>query len=234
MSELVAQGLSAQKVAERLGRTEGAIYSRAYEMGARVHRGLWSPRDYVRLCELADQGLTVSEIADQMWRTETSVRTYARKQSVSIARKEGVTIRRKGGWSSQEHDRLCELAARGRTLSEIADQMGRSTESIRMHARKEGVTITRLGAWTDADVARLRELAAQGLLIQEIADLMGRTTGAVRTKVNKLRADDKQDGVGSQRVSGAQATVRRNRKTVGQKRKNAGSRSRADASLRAA
>ena len=185
----------------------------------------WTDTDLARLRELAAQELSAQEIADQLGRTPEAVHNKAKGLEISL---------RRDLWTDADIARLRELAAQELSAQEIAGLMGRTAGAVLNKARGLEVGLTRPGLWSDVDDARLRELVAQGVSTREIADLLERTPEAVLQRARKLRDDDKQGGMGSQRTSGAQAAAQRDRKPVGQKRKNAGSRSRADAPPRAA
>ena len=120
-------------LADRLGRSPDALRLHAQ------HLGLHRPQPRRRWAEWEDgvlrdgysSALPCAEIARQLpQRTTTSVAARAHKLGViSYARR----------WSTDDDQHLTRLTARGSTLEEVAQRLGRTPEAIRRRASRLGV-----------------------------------------------------------------------------------------------
>jgi hypothetical protein len=97
----------------------------------------------------------------------------------------------KRSWTKQDVERLAELAAAGRTLEDMARELGRdSIGSVRSAMRLyeiEHHTVHPRRRWTTAEDSELEQLGQQGLNAQQIAALMpGRNAKSVTRRRNEL------------------------------------------------
>jgi len=165
-------------LAHRLGRSPDAL-----RLHAR-HLGLHHPQPRRRWAEWEDavvrdgytSALPCAEIARQLpQRTTTSVAARARKLGlISYARR----------WSTGDDQRLMRLTARGTTLEEAAQRLGRTPEAIRRRASRLAIeppapasALRHAQRWTreEDELLRLHHALNPGRL----AELLGRSAGAV-------------------------------------------------------
>jgi transposase-like protein len=165
-------------LAHRLGRSPDAL-----RLHAR-HLGLHHPQPRRRWAEWEDavvrdgytSALPCAEIARQLpQRTTTSVAARARKLGlISYARR----------WSRDDDQRLMRLTARGTTLEEAAQRLGRTPEAIRRRAWRLAIeppapasALRHARRWTREEDELLR--LHHALNPARLAELLGRSDGAV-------------------------------------------------------
>jgi hypothetical protein len=108
-------------------------------------------------------------------------------------------------WSTEEDERLRQLALTGASLAQIAELMRRNKSSVRNRASKLEIAIARdrnpmqkdvrSRHWTEADDQRLKELALAGCSAQQIAMELNRNVPAVRYRCEKFGLAIKQVNV---------------------------------------
>ena len=165
-------------LAHRLGRSPDGLRLRAQNLG--VHR----PQPRRRWAEWEDavvrdgytSALPCGEIAGELpQRTATSVAARARKLGlISYARR----------WSGDDDQRLMRLTARGSTLQDAAQRLGRTPEAIRRRAARLGVqppapapAPRHARRWTPEEDELLR--LHHALNPAPLAELLGRSDVAV-------------------------------------------------------
>lgn len=120
-------------LAYRLGRSPDALRLHAQHLG--LHRPpprrRWAEWEDAVIRDGYTSALPCAEIARQLpGRSPTSVAARARKLDlISYARR----------WSFPEDQRLMQLTARGSTLEDVAQRLGRTPEAIRRHASRLGI-----------------------------------------------------------------------------------------------
>ena len=165
-------------LARGLGRSPDAL--RLHAQHLRLHRPqprhLWAEWEDAVVRDGYTSALPCAEIARQLpQRTATSVAARARKLGlISYARR----------WSTYDDQRLMRLAARGSTLEDVAQRLGRTPEAIRRRASRLGVeppaaapAPRQARRWTreEDELLRLHYALNPGRL----AELLGRSDGAV-------------------------------------------------------
>ena len=165
-------------LAHRLGRSPDALRLHARHLG--LHRPQprrrWAEWEDAVLRDGYTSALPCAEIARQLpQRTTTSVAARARKLGlISYARR----------WSTDDDQRLMRLTARGTTLEEAAQRLGRTPEAIRRRASRLGIeppapapAPRQARRWTreEDELLRLHHALNPGRL----AELLGRSDGAV-------------------------------------------------------
>ena len=165
-------------LAHRLGRSPDALRLHAQ------HLGLHRPQPRRRWAEWEDavvrdgytSALPCAEIARQLpQRTTTSVAARARRLGlISYARR----------WSTYDDQRLMRLIARGSTLEDVAQRLGRTPEAIRRRASRLGVEAPapapaprHARRWTREEDELLR--LHHALNPARLAELLGRSDAAV-------------------------------------------------------
>ena len=165
-------------LAHRLGRSPDALRLHARHLG--LHhpqpRRRWAEWEDAVLRDGYTSALPCAEIARQLpQRTTTSVAARARKLGlISYARR----------WSTCDDQRLMRLTARGTTLEEAAQRLGRTPEAIRRRASRLAIeppapasALRHARRWTreEDELLRLHHALNPGRL----AELLGRSDGAV-------------------------------------------------------
>jgi len=165
-------------LAHRLGRSPDALRLHARHLG--LHhpqpRRRWAEWEDAVLRDGYTSALPCAEIARQLpQRTTTSVAARARKLGlISYARR----------WSTGDDQRLMRLTARGTTLEEAAQRLGRTPEAIRRRASRLAIeppapasALRHARRWTreEDELLRLHHALNPGRL----AELLGRSDGAV-------------------------------------------------------
>ena len=90
-------------------------------------------------------------------------------------------------WSTEELDGLRRLAEEGLGLDEVAERLGRTTESVRAQAYRKGIDMERATLpWTCSDVMELKRMFRQGLTYRDIGMVLGRSRCAVVSKARSL------------------------------------------------
>jgi hypothetical protein len=165
-------------LALKLGRSPDAVRLRAQHLG--VHRPRprrrWTDWEDAILRDGYTSALGCAEIARQLpHRTPDSVAGRARKLGLA-------TYARR--WSNQDDRRLAYLTARGLTLEDVAQRLGRTPEAIRRRASRRGTkpppsapAPRRARRWTREEDDLLR--VHHALNPARLAELAGRTDAAV-------------------------------------------------------
>ena len=165
-------------LAHRLGRSPDALRLHARHLG--LHhpqpRRRWAEWEDAVLRDGYTSALPCAEIARQLpQRTTTSVAARARKLGlISYARR----------WSTDDDQRLMRLTARGSTLEEAAQRLGRTPEAIRRRASRLGIeppapapAPRHARRWTREEDELLR--LHHALNPARLAELLGRSDVAV-------------------------------------------------------
>lgn len=93
-------------------------------------------------------------------------------------------------WSTDEVAELRQMAADGLPRSEMAAQLGRSPNAIRMKLQALGLYFPKASArpWTEQDEETLLSMYRSGTSFTEMADHFGRSERAIITRLVLLRA----------------------------------------------
>jgi hypothetical protein len=179
----LAAGSSLGELARQLGRSEGALRTRARERGLLPHaerRRRWTPFEDDLLRSGYESGLTCQAIASELLagkRTPESVSTRARKLGLATYAR---------AWTADEDRALRQLGISGATVSKAAERLARTPEAIRRRSHRLGIALARdpvLGRarpWRPEEDALLRELS--GLHPARLARILGRSDPAIRRR----------------------------------------------------
>lgn len=202
-------GHGAPAIAQRLGRTVGAVYAEAKKAGSLVMvRKPWTEAETSRLRALYMQGYSEALIAEKLERTPASVRARvdllrlstemrrtetqdgfpAKKRKVRIFRPAAPARREhvpgaNGSWSRDQMAALEALSGKA-TLKEAAARIGRPLSGVRAKAKHLGVTFLLPRKDTgerDKQLAEMWKAAdrAGGVDIEVVAAALGVSTSTV-------------------------------------------------------
>ena len=93
-------------------------------------------------------------------------------------------------WTADEAEELRQMAADGVTRAEMAAQLGRSPNAIKLKLQSLGLYVPKPAAkpWTPEDERLLVKLYREGISFAELASVFGRTEGAILSRLIRLRA----------------------------------------------
>ena len=93
-------------------------------------------------------------------------------------------------WTADEAEELRQMAADGLARAEMAAQLGRSPNTIKMKLQSLGLYVPKPAAkpWTPEDEHSLVKLYRDGVSFAELATIFGRTEGAILRRLIRLRA----------------------------------------------
>ena len=93
-------------------------------------------------------------------------------------------------WTADEAEELGQMAADGVTRADMAAQLGRSPNAIKMKLQSLGLYVPKPAAkpWTPEDEHTLVKLYRDGISFAELAAVFGRTEGAILRRLILLRA----------------------------------------------
>ena len=93
-------------------------------------------------------------------------------------------------WTAEEAEELRQMAADGVTRADMAAQLGRSPNAIKMKLQSLGLYVPKPAAkpWTPEDEHALVKLYRDGVSFAELAAVFGRTEGAILRRLILLRA----------------------------------------------
>ena len=188
------------ELAERFGRTEGAIRGTAWKMG--LHKAgyvpgertgtgsrLWTRREDALLRKLYPTAWT-KKLAQRLGRTEASVGARASILGVRKDPEKFTPPPRPGAWSAKEIERLKRLRRQGHTMAEIGEILGRATSKVNHQletlARDCGLARrARAKPWSQKDEKYLVRHHGKKSC-KQIATALGRTAAAVRGRAVHL------------------------------------------------
>ena len=93
-------------------------------------------------------------------------------------------------WTADEAEELRQMAIYGVPRAEMAAQLGRSPNAIKMKLQSLGLYVPKPAAkpWTPEDEHLLVKLYREGISFAELASVFGRTEGAILRRLILLRA----------------------------------------------
>ena len=93
-------------------------------------------------------------------------------------------------WTADEAEELRQMAIDGVPRVEMAAQLGRSPNAIKMKLQSLGLYVPKPAAkpWTPEDERLLVKLYREGISFAELASVFGRTEGAILRRLIRLRA----------------------------------------------
>ena len=93
-------------------------------------------------------------------------------------------------WTEEEAEELRQMAADGVGRAEMAAQLGRSPNAIKLKLQSLGLYVPKPAAkpWTPEDERLLVKLYREGISFAELASVFGRTEGAILSRLIRLRA----------------------------------------------
>jgi len=168
----------AREIAEQTGRSLATVRQKAYSMGIKTRDcRLWSANEIKLLKKLYPTEDTQS-IADKLGRSRFSIKQKACNISLKKAGTAPVCV-----WSGQEEALLMKMYP-GNSVSDIANQLGRSVWSVARKAQKLGLKKSK-PVWSEKELNLLKKLYPNKTA-QQIADQTGRTVLATRLRIAKL------------------------------------------------
>jgi hypothetical protein len=171
------------EVACELGRSEGALRTRARERGLLPQaepRRRWSASEDDLLRSGYESGLTCLAIATELLggaRTPETVSARASKLGLATYAR---------SWTEEEDQALRRLGLCGASVSEAAERLARTPEAIRRRSRKLGIRLARdplrggARPWRREEDTLLHELA--GLHPARLARILNRSDQAIRRR----------------------------------------------------
>ena len=93
-------------------------------------------------------------------------------------------------WTADEAEELRQMAIDGVPRAEMAAQLGRSPNAIKLKLQSLGLYVPKPAAkpWTPEDEHLLVKLYREGISFAELASVFGRTEGAILSRLIRLRA----------------------------------------------
>lgn len=186
LGDALASGRPLPELSRRLGRTEGALRTRARSLGVlcSARRRRWTRAEDELVREGYDRGLRCDAVAHELLhgaRTPAAVSARARKLGLaSYAR----------AWTPEDDSLLGQLCLAGVPLYAAARQLARTPEALRRRARKLGLNLpaehgrASSRRWTSQEDAVLRDFP--GLDPARLATILGRSDRAVRRRRAQL------------------------------------------------
>ena len=180
--ELYDSGLSREVIAERLGRSGGAIDARR-RLLARPPRTQpprrWTEAEDAFLRAASAARVPSGEVARRLKRTPSAIRR--RRELLGVTRPPAVPYR-------PEEDALIAGAVAAGSLAELAAQLERSEGALRLRAKTLGlVKAPRRRRWAADEDGQLRAAYADGLSIRQIMERLDeRSTGAIVARAQLL------------------------------------------------
>ena len=100
-------------------------------------------------------------------------------------------------WTEEEAEELRQMAADGVARAEMAAQLGRSPNAIKLKLQSLGLYVAKPAArpWTPADEAELVRRDRDGAAVATLAAAVGRTERAILSRLIRLRAAVLPEGV---------------------------------------
>lgn len=90
-------------------------------------------------------------------------------------------------WTTDELHELRMLAEEGLGLDEVAERLGRTTESVRAQAYRKGIDMERATRpWTCSDITSLVDMFWRGVTYADIGRRLGRSRYSVVSKARSL------------------------------------------------
>ena len=168
----------AREIAERIGRPLTAVRQKAYSMGIKTREWRhWSANEVKLLKKLYPSENTQS-IADKLGRSSEWVR---QKANLIGLKKVGITP--VCVWSRQEEALLRKMYP-DNSISDIANQLGRTVLAVASRASKLGLRKERY-IWSKRELNLLMKLYPSRTA-QQIADQIGRTVLATQMRIHRL------------------------------------------------
>lgn len=116
--------------------------------------------------EYAEEGFTMSDVARKTGLSYWSVRNAYEKNGVEPAR-----IISAAQWLAEnEEEKLRTLVQEGKTIAEIAEEMGETYADVRAALAELGIKATRARVKTELDVDEVEKLIAQGFSMRAIGE----------------------------------------------------------------
>lgn len=215
LAALVAEGLTAREIGERMGASKQAVIDackrygiemrrgrkRVHEQaaegeGPKIRRPRWTPQRVAELSALVAAGMKAAEIGERMGLAKPSV--------LKACRRHGLTLQRwyKPIWTDDRLAVLRECAAAQASAEEAAERLGVPVDSVKRAARKFRLTLHRRPlpaeggehggyrpqrVWTDDKLAVMREVAAAGGTAAQAAERLGVPASALKSAARKFR-----------------------------------------------
>lgn len=178
---LARQNWPGRKIAERLGRSERAVFVFAMRIGIEIRgpKFSYSDSESALVRQLAAEGKSSTEIAQHVARGERSVASWCFRNGVTLQRRKSLD------WSPQEIQTLRQMIEAGEPHGKIAEALGRGINAVRQKALE--CDLRRRNVWPAEKEQRLRELVAKNISFSEIAELLGVTRNTVAGKCARMK-----------------------------------------------
>lgn len=142
----------------------------------------WTLDEIEKLRMLA-KNKTITELAKYFKTTNKAIENVASRNCIDL-------IDEKVHWTDEDNLLLQEYA-KTMDLSEIANQMNRTTGAVRLQALRQGITILQNkkhkdSIWTDENSSQLKELVSQGKSVLEIAKIMNKKDQTLLKKAREM------------------------------------------------
>ncbi|HUU17001.1 MAG TPA: hypothetical protein VMW72_07625 [Sedimentisphaerales bacterium] len=168
----------AREIANQTGRSLAAVRQKAYSMRIKTReQSLWSATE-IRLLKKLYPSENTQSIAGKLGRSRISIKQKACNIGLKKAATAPVCV-----WSRQEEALLMKMYP-GNSVSDIANQLGRSVWSVARKARKLGLRKSK-PVWSKRELNLLKKLYPSRTA-QQIADQIGRSVQATRLRITKL------------------------------------------------
>lgn len=187
LGDALASGHPLPELSRQLGRTEGALRTRARSLGLlrSARRRRWTRAEDELIREGYEQGLRCDAIAgDLLQGARTPAAVSARARKLGLASYARV-------WTAEDDSQLRQLCLAGVPLYAAANQLVRTPEALRRRARKLGLMTLPAEQgyasgrrWTSQEDAVLRDFP--GLNPARLATILGRSDRAVRRRRAQL------------------------------------------------
>ena len=168
------------EISKRLDRSVAAVNQRAYLLGLKRRswcQKLWTAKELALLKKLYPHCKCPLDVAKQLGRPLTTVRQKAYDL--------GIKMEKSRMWSAVELKLLRELYP-VQSLKELAEQLGRSPEAVRVRARAMGLwKESGRKVWSNEDDKLLKKMYPKNTM-QAISDKLGWSLSSVQNRAREL------------------------------------------------
>lgn len=161
LREGITQGLTDEEIATRIStRTSSAVKSHRQEIG--LLKRNWTDQNNSRLRELFNSRVSTRQMAIEFGVDRSTISRHLLELGLSRAP------------SLEEIQQMIQLARRGHTYKQIAQELDYPVDIIETRLRAKGLDATSLWQWTDTDTQTLEDGYRQGQTDEELAKTFDR------------------------------------------------------------